>query len=110
MYIENRVNKIVDKKIMNHKDDTQTVKYILNIDDKERYNYYVENKNNSLDNNALKFFDDLYNNNESLVICSSFRRIVKNSLRDVENDDNERFNKKMNRIQANISVKHVKLI
>jgi len=102
-------NKIVDKKIMKHKDGSETVKYILNIDDKERYNYYVENKNNSLDNNALKFFDDLYKNNESLVICSSFRRIVKNSLRDVENDDNERFNKKMNRIQANISVKHVKL-
>lgn len=84
-------------------------KYIINIKEKDIYNYYENNKNNSLENNAKDFFEEVYKNKNALILCSSFRRIVKNSLHNVDIEDEERFNKKINRIQANIILKEIKI-
>jgi hypothetical protein len=73
------------------------------------YEYCENNKHLTLKNNAVEFFDKLYNTGEGYVFTNSFRRIVKNSLRSVELGDDDKYNGLMNSIQVNYTLKRVKI-
>ena len=77
---------------------------------KEVYLFYNANQHNSLDaGNEVKFFNQVYMTGEAYVLCSSFRKIVKNSARNVEMDDTDKHNTLMNKIQVNFMMKHINL-
>lgn len=89
----------------------EETKYRIDPDrQKEVYMYYNANKQNSLDEgNQIKFFDQVYETGEAYVLCNSFRKIVKNSGRDVEMEDTEKHNTLMNKIQVQFMMKHINL-
>lgn len=96
-YIEKKENKKGD------------IKYIVK-DENKAYIVY-NNKNNSLDNanvnNVKKFFEDIYINKYSYILCQSFKKLVKNSKRDVKMNESERFNMNMNTIEIKTIIKKI---
>jgi hypothetical protein len=77
---------------------------------KEVWKYAVDHQSDSLGaGNAGKFFEQLYTDKKAHLLCCSFRKIVKNNLRNVESNETERFNKSMNRVQVNYMLKTVKI-
>ena len=82
----------------------------------EVYNFAQKNKNKCISlvkdkggQNEVKFFEDLFTNKVSYLHCNSFRKIVKNSAKDVELGDAERYNSLMNKVQVNYMVKCITL-
>jgi len=55
----------------------------------------------------LKMYKDIYDKKPTHMLCSSFRKIVKNSLRGVGLKDSEKFNKIMNRLQLCYMIKKI---
>jgi hypothetical protein len=86
-------------------------KWILKEDTEEEiYTYCEKNKHLAVEaGNIGKFFDRLFEKGEAYVMTNSFRKIVKNSARDVGMGEEERYNENMNRIQVNYSMKHIQL-
>jgi len=58
----------------------------------------------------LKFYRDLYHGIPTHVLCTSFRKIVKNSMRGVGMDDTLKFNRIMNRLQLCQMIKKIQII
>lgn len=76
----------------------------------EVYQYAVNNKAKSIEEDgADKFFEKLYTEGDAYVLCSSFRKIVKNSRRDVGIDDTEKYNDLINKVQVNYFLKHINI-
>ena len=76
----------------------------------EVYKYYLDNVQNNIESgNEIKFFEQVYTTGKAFVLCSSFRKIVKNSARNVEMEDESSFNKLMNKIQVNYNLKKIEL-
>ena len=73
------------------------------------HNFFAENKGNSLDHKAEKFFEQLYKDGSAYVLCSSFRKIVKNAARNVELDQTGKYNQLVNKIQVNVMMKKITL-
>lgn len=96
----------IEKKTTNHKDGTTTTKYFIN-DNKKANDYYNENKNLQIQNNAIDFGEQLYNNKFCYILTMSFRKVVKNTLSNVETDDIDRFNKLNNTIQVSAILKKI---
>lgn len=96
-------------KLINHKNDVQEVKYYLDDDTKKIMNFYENTNGLSHEKNAIEFFEKVYSEGEAFVLCSSFRKIVKNSKRNVEVDDTEKYNNLFNSIQVNYNIKHITL-
>jgi hypothetical protein len=72
--------------------------------------FYNDNKANSIGaNNQVRLFETLYKEGEVYVLCNSFRKIVKNSNRDVAYDETSRFNNLMNTVQVCYVVKKLKV-
>ena len=100
---------IVKENIKNKKDGSIEISYKLIEDKKKVYNFYNDNSSKNIDNNTLEFFEKLYKSKNAFVLCSSFRKIVKNSLRNVKEDEEDRFNKLINNIQMNFMIKQLNL-
>lgn len=82
----------------------------LILNQKKAYLYSLNNKSMSVGCNVADFFEDIYVNKHAYVLCSSFRKIVKNSLRNVGLSDEKRFNKMMNAVQVNFTVKKISVV
>jgi hypothetical protein len=107
--ILNLDEEIVKENIKNKKDGSIEVSYKLIEDKKKVYNFYNDNSSKNIDNNTLQFFEKLYKSKNAFVLCSSFRKIVKNSLRNVKEDEEDRFNNLINNIQMNFMIKQLNL-
>jgi len=106
----------IERKTINHKskdgkDAWQETKMMIKKDsDLQVYNYAMDNKHLEIENkNELKFFEQIYSTGEAYLLCNSFRKIVKNSGRNVGVGDKDRFNGLMNSIQVNYTMKHINL-
>jgi len=101
----------IESKTIKHKNGTIEVKHILKDNTElEVYNYAQNNKHLSIDSgNQVKFFNNIYTSGEAFVLCNSFRKIVKNSSRNVELGDELRYNDLMNKIQVNYTIKHLSI-
>jgi hypothetical protein len=64
---------------------------------------------NTCHHNELKFFEQIYSTGEAYLLCSSFRKIVKNSARNVVLGNENKYNNLMNKIQVNYMMKHISL-
>jgi hypothetical protein len=71
--------------------------------------YFRNNKNDNIGKNSMELFDRCYKKKEAYVLCQSFRKIVKNSMRNVGIDDTNKYNKNMNCIKVCYSIKHIKI-
>jgi hypothetical protein len=101
----------IKKTEVNKQNGGVEVKYCINPDKKlDVYNYCESNKDKSIENSgADKFFERLYTERSAYVICTSFRKIVKNSKRSVGVGETERHNQLMNKIQVNHALKKISL-
>jgi hypothetical protein len=99
----------VAEKTINHKNgDVEKKLEISKNKEIEVYNFANNNKNLAIENgNEEKFFEQIYTTKEAYVLCSSFRKIVKNSMRNVKMEDTGKYNTMMNKIQVNYVMKHI---
>lgn len=106
---------IKSKKISHKaKDDKQayveTKYYIEPYSEEKVYQYCSNNKDKSIENNnEMEFFSQLFNTGEAYVLSMSFRKIVNNTKRNVELEDEDKYNDLINNIQVNISMKHINI-
>jgi len=102
---------IVEKNVKHKATEEVETSYHIDRDrQQDVYMFYNSNKHNSLDEgNQIRFFKQVYTTGEAYLLCSSFRKIVKNSARDVELDDEDKYNTLMNKIQVNFMMKHINL-
>ena len=92
-----------------HNTGLTTTKYSLGDDNRKTHEYYNAASKKNIGNNSVKFFDRVYTDGHAYLLCSSFRKIVKNSLHDVTLGDDERYNDNMNKIQVNYMIKHISI-
>jgi hypothetical protein len=104
-------NKIVKHKAKDNIEAwDEKVYYIEPHSEEEVYKYYVNNRQKSIESgNEIKFFKQIYETGEGYVLTQSFRKIVKNLSRNVELDNEDKFNNLMNSIQVNITLKHINI-
>ena len=89
---------------------SETKYYIKEGTEEEVHNFFVGNSANSIGaGNEVKFFKQLYDTREAYVLCSSFRKIVKNLSHNVDYGETERYNDLMNKIQVNYMMKRIRL-
>lgn len=104
-------SKTIRHKATETKPEWNETKYSL-IAESERdvYNYYNDNTHNNIEEgNEIKFFEKVYSTGTAYVLCNSFRKIVKNSSRNVDLESEEQFNNLMNKIQVNYIIKKIQL-
>ena len=101
----------IGNKVINHADGKQEVKFYLKPETEYQvYKYYLEHKQYNIESgNEIKFFDKIYTTGEAFVLCNSFRKIVKNSTRNVELEDEEGYNSLMNKIQVRYNIKKIQI-
>jgi hypothetical protein len=101
----------VGNRVINHANGKVEVKFFLKPETEHQvYKYYLANKQNNIDSgNEIKFFDKIYTTGEAYVMCSSFRKIVKNSSRNVDMEDEEGYNSLMNKIQVRYNIKKIQI-
>ena len=93
-----------------HKNNTTSISYSYDEEDTEIvHKFYVNNKANRIGDNEIKFFEQIYQTGHAYLLCNSFRKIVKNSLRDVKLDETDRYNTDINKIQVCYMIKHISL-
>lgn len=99
----------VNKKIVNKGKANESIKINIAKGCEEAvHKFYINNKTNAIGNgNEVRFFEQIYSTGEAYLLCNSFRKIVKNSLRNVEVGQDDRYNSLMNSIQVNYMIKHV---
>jgi hypothetical protein len=101
----------IDTCMKNKKEGGKELYYRIG-DGRERdvYEYYTANTDKNIEEgNVIKFFNQIYETGEAYVLCSSFRKIVKNTLHGVGVDDVNKFNNDFNRIKVCFQMKHLKL-
>lgn len=78
--------------------------------EKAVYDYAESNKHKAIEaGNEIKFFKQLYETKEAYLLTNSFRKIVKNSARNVKLGDDDKYNKFINQIQVNYVMKHIQI-
>jgi hypothetical protein len=84
-------------------------KFIVKDDTElEVYNFAQNNKNLAIENNnEVNFFEQIYNTGSAYLLCNSFRKIVKNSSRNVILGDDDKYNNLMNKIQVKYLMKKI---
>jgi hypothetical protein len=85
---------------------------IKDIKDKSKlevYQYNINNPQLSVGKNQIELFEQVYKNKSAYVLCPSFRRVVKNTLRDVDIGDDHKYNKNMNTVQLSYIVKKISI-
>lgn len=109
---EDFIDKIeINHKAKNDKEAFTEIKYRIKEDnEKEVYTFYNNNKKNEIDcNNQVNFFEKLYSEGHAYVLVNSFRKIVKNTNRNVTLEQKDKYNNLMNSIQVNFMIKHLSL-
>ena len=103
--------KTIKHKSKNGKDAWEEKKFYVEPEKElEVYNYAQNNKHTAIENNnELKFFEQIYSTGEAYLLCSSFRKIVKNSAHNVELGNEKKYNNLMNKVQVNYMMKHINL-
>lgn len=86
----------------NKKNELELIKDIKTI-----YNFYEKNKMSK--QAKINMFKTIFEKNEAIILTSNFRRIVKNSNRNVYFKDDERSNEDMNSVKVGFSIKHIQL-
>lgn len=87
----------------------------LSVSEKDVNEFYINNKHNAIGgtnpkgNNQERFFDKLFKDGEIYVLTSSFRKLVKNNNRNVDYDEDGRFNTLMNKVQVKYVVKKLSI-
>jgi len=106
----------IKQKTINHKSKNgkpswnETKFFIEKEKELEVYNFAQNNKHLAIENNnELKFFEQIYTTGEAYLLCSSFRKIVKNSARNVVLGNENKYNNLMNKVQVNYMMKHISL-
>jgi hypothetical protein len=100
----------VSEKVVTHKDNTQTHSLVIRPNSEKQVDtYYNENKQLYLCANSISFFERLHREGNISVLVNSFRKIVKNSARNVGIDDELKFNKNFNKIEVHYSIKKITL-
>lgn len=101
----------IDTCIKNKKEGGKEIYYRIGDDrEQEVYEYYEANTDKNIEEgNVIKFFNQIYETGEAYVLCSSFRKIVKNTLHGVGVDDVNKFNNNFNSIKVCFQMKHLKL-
>lgn len=99
--------------------DDKKDKNVLNIQGLDLFNWIGKNKHLTIGSDygygegflgqQLKLFETLWLDREAVVLVENMRRVVKNSLRKVKEDDTERFNIYNNTVQINYLLKTIKL-
>jgi hypothetical protein len=99
----------VAERTIKHKNGDIEKKFeISKGNEKDVYNFAINNKHLAIENgNEEKFFQQIFETKEAYVLCSSFRKIVKNGLRNVDLGQNDKYNQYMNKIQVNYMMKHI---
>jgi hypothetical protein len=99
-----------------HKQIKKEKEKVKNINNFNLYNFFNNNTNLCIGDtetknmtNQVKLFEEVYQNKEAYVLCQSFRKIVKNTLRNVNEEDTHKHNKSLNTIQVQYTVKHIKI-
>jgi hypothetical protein len=97
----------VAKKICANGEEVYSVKTESEI---EVYRYYESHKENNIESdNEIKFFERVYSTGVAYILNSSFRKIVKNSARNVGVEDTENYNNLMNKIQVQFVMKKINI-
>ena len=101
----------IGSKVINHKNGNDEVKFYIKPESEYQvYKYYLEHKQNNIEKgNEIKFFDKIYTTGTAFVLCNSFRKIVKNSSRNIEVEDEAGYNSLMNKIQVNYNIKKIQI-
>jgi hypothetical protein len=101
----------VEKRIICHQDGDEEIRYrIAKNCEKQVYMFANNNKQLAIENNnQLKFFETIYSSGEAYVLCCSFRKIVKNSSRNVIYGQEDKYNNLMNKVQVNYMIKRIKI-
>jgi hypothetical protein len=106
----------IESKVLKHKATTdkpywEEIKHSVKSENElEVYQYYEGNKKNNIERgNEIKFFEQVYSTGVAYILNSSFRKIVKNSARNVGVDDNENYNNLMNKIQVQYNLKKINI-
>lgn len=79
------------------------------MDNKELYYYYLDHIDNRLANKIELFFKQLWENGEAYLLVTSLNKSINNSKHNVGVMDANKFNIKMNTIQAACSMKRIKI-
>jgi hypothetical protein len=88
----------------------EKIYYIEPYSEEKVYQYYVNNKQKSIeDGNEIAFYKQIFETGEGYVLTQSFRKIVKNLSRNVNIDDENKYNNLINNIQVNITMKHINI-
>jgi hypothetical protein len=101
----------VEKRTICHQDGDEEIRYrIAKNCEKQVYMFANNNKQLAIENNnQLKFFETIYSSGEAYVLCCSFRKIVKNSSRNVIYGQEDKYNNLMNKVQVNYMIKRIKI-
>jgi hypothetical protein len=98
----------ISEKRVTHKDGSSTHSWVIKENsDKEVDSYYNTHKHLYLGENAVDFFTKLYRDKTITVLVNSFRKIVKNSARNVGYADEMKFNQNFNKIEVHYSIKKI---
>ena len=122
-YIKNRYKGISPSSLLLSNDceifDDKKDKNVLNIQGLDLFNWIGKNKHLTIGSDygygegfigkQLELFETLWMDREAVVLVENMRRVVKNSLRKVKEDDTERFNIYNNTVQINYMLKTIKL-
>jgi hypothetical protein len=101
---------VAERTIKHKNGDIETKFQLANDSEKDVYNFANNNKHLAIENgNEEKFFEQIYTTKEAYVLCSSFRKIVKNCMRNVDLGQDAKYNQYMNKIQVNHMIKHISL-
>lgn len=90
-------------------DKNGDVSYILRDGMEREINDFYNSSNNNLTSNAVRFFKNVYDKNASYVLCSQFRRIVKNTKRNVSINEVDKFNTATNSVAVVYLIKKVRI-
>ena len=73
------------------------------------YNYIQENKNKSISDNVIQFFDKLYEDKYAYVLCDYFKKIIKNTNRNVNIEEKDRLNTNSNTLKVCYLMKKISI-
>ena len=107
-FIENR---IVKHSATSERGYWEEIKYSVKAESEiEVYKYYEAHKQNNIENgNEIKFYEQVYSTGVAYIMNSSFRKIVKNSARQVGVEDKESYNNLLNKIQVQYNLKKINI-
>ena len=108
---ENNLPDFVELKETSHMDGRLTKKYVVeeNTPTNIITDFVNSNTNNAIVNQSIPFFRKCYTDKKALVLCSSFRKIVKSSLFTEDLLETNRFEENNNKIELVYTLKNIRV-